>query len=137
MAYSRRSSNVRKLGKNGPLSMEQAGAYALHCLGVGAAYAMAQGVPVYVKLAKNQTQAMMRFYFPDDPAEGWVDIGPAVREEVAALLEEAFDADVANRAYDACGDRPAKQPPEAPKTRRLGRNTTPAPSVDLGAAHTA
>lgn len=134
MAYRRGNGNVRQLGQKAPLSMVAGGEYALKCLGLAAAYALGEGVPVYFKTNRDKRQALMRFYLPDDTAEGWVDLGPDVREEVAALLEEAFTAELANRVYDACGDRPAERPQEAPNAHYRGPKPRKGVSVDPGAS---
>lgn len=106
-------SNVRQLGNRRALSMAQGGEYARKCLGLALATSLFRGVPVYAQVDKDYRQAKVRFYLDDGPAEGWVDLGVDVREELAMLLEEAFDAETANAWYDAIGDRPPEQAQEA------------------------
>lgn len=129
MAYKRTNGNVRRLDKGGTLSMEVGGEYAQRCFGLACAVVIGQGYPVYGRVNRDGRQALLRIYFPDDTAEGWIDMGPDVREEVAAIIEAAFTAELANKLYDACGDRPAEPASKAPPARPLGRKSSQAPSV--------
>lgn len=120
--------NVRQLNRKSQISMAVGGEYAIKCVGLLVAAVLGEGVPCYTRLTRDRREALVRFYFPDDPAEGSIDLGPDVREEVAMLLEEAFTAELANRVYDLCGERPAEAASKAPNEHyralgtRKGRN---------------